>query len=94
MHNDCQTIEKCQENRLKGAEFVREGVHFFVTPCKIQKHDSDAPFQIKLLLRNTLTKWEHRSPVIEYNLPNKIRFTIYESKDFEAFKISPLLKYF
>ena len=33
MHNDCQTIEKCQENRLKGAEFVREGVHFFVTPC-------------------------------------------------------------
>ena len=35
MHNDCQTIEKCQENRLKGAEFVRKGVHFFVTPCTI-----------------------------------------------------------
>ena len=33
MHNDCQTIEKCQENRLKGAEFVRKGVHFFVAPC-------------------------------------------------------------
>ena len=34
MHSDCQTIEKCQENRLKGAEFVREEVHFFVTPCR------------------------------------------------------------
>ena len=41
MHNDCQTIEKCQENRLKGAEFVREGVHFFVTPCKFSKVESN-----------------------------------------------------
>ena len=35
MHSDCQTIKKYQRNVRKEDELVREGFHFFITPCKV-----------------------------------------------------------